>query len=101
MLTKHQLTPVDLAGLVAAVFAYNQRGSVTGVIVYDEHGKPINVGFIEVLCETPGLRVRQEPEDTPEDKLKRLAVGAEPVTDPHTVPGPQSINDLAAAQGGI
>jgi len=101
MLSRHTLLPEDLAGLIAAVFAYNQRGNVVGVNLFDEMGHPVKLGYAEAITEGPGLRVRQEPDESPEDKLKRLAVGAEQVTDPRAVAGPTPLADLAAATGEV
>lgn len=94
MLTRHVLKPDDLAGLVASVFAYNQRGDVVAIAFYDSLGRPVEIGYAEAIAESPPLRVRQEPESSIEDRLTRLAVGGEPV-DPRAIPGAASLTDLA------
>lgn len=98
MFVRHLLRPDDLAAMIASVFEYNQRGDVVAVTFYDAFGRPVEIGYAEAVCESPGLKVRREPEPSTVDKLARLAVGAEPL-DPKAVPGPTSLAELAVATG--
>jgi hypothetical protein len=84
--------------MTAAVFSYNRKGDVQAVQFFDVDGKLIELGWMEAICDDPGLAVRSTPEQTTDDRLARLAAGMEAV-DPKAVPAPAGMGDLAAVMG--
>lgn len=92
MLTKTVLSAKDVAGLLSAVFEYNQRGPVAAITFYDGVGTPIDVGYLEVVSEEPGLRVRTSSEQSAEDLARQVNP---PVEDPRKVTPAAELGALA------
>jgi hypothetical protein len=95
MLNKTVLTADDLTGLVAAIYEYNGRGPVIGVLFFDQQGQPLPVAWAEAWSEDRGLSVRTKPEPTAEELAARIS--RLPVQDPRAIPGPASFAELDAA----
>jgi len=72
--TRTRLTRKEVGDLIASVFQYN--GQVPKEIgFYDVNGKVIDF-FAEVVCGSPGLRVRTTPDNDEYENLHRMTEDA-------------------------
>lgn len=98
MVEKTIITVPELHGILDSVFEYNKRGQIVGLIFYDPSGQPIQVAYVETVCDGSGLAVRSRPEKSAQeemaDQLNRAAL------DPRLVPAPQSLQELEAVTKG-
>lgn len=91
MITKIMLMPDDLTAMFQSILEYNRRGKLVSFAFFDAEQKPIDtIAYMEVYTEeSGGLAVRARPEDSSEDKLRKLVN-----PDPRIVQPPASLEEL-------